>query len=290
MKNESSVFCMIFGHFPFVISRLVNAGKEGVYSVDNVVSQPSRKSKSGLLSKLGKAVRSGVAGAVALGSAYAMSMPQKANADLINITSYTDFVDNANNYSQEYPGSSAEEYNSQVLVNGQAPVNNLLIIFTKNYSELNIFNQPIGGFNAVQGSSSTSGHINFDDGFYWFGLNNGDSINTPISFDGSIRVYEDANSDGSFGMYNTDTGFFDFERLLAHTDPNAPAAGTMSVQGFDNFQGSGSYSQGTFNIIVPEPSTITLLGLGAGAATLAASRRRKFSNKRHLGSRLDIVQ
>lgn len=223
-----------------------------------------------LLSKLGKATATGL---TALALATGIGTANKASAVPMNWgSSFSGIVPNNGDY-PEYGGESIN-YNVNATftntANGQSMPSDLA------WSLICVAYMPdYGGYGEVGGAdgqgSSGSGYFNSVNPSSWLtGMQYGQTANT---FDSSrYFVVIDGNKNGIFDVtYDPETGIYN------------PGLGDYVLSGANviDFTPHGDSIPGSFSISgdyyepVPEPTTVSLVGVGVVAAALAASRRRR---------------
>ncbi len=272
-------------------------GKDGVYSVDTIVPQTARTTKSGLLSKIGKSVKSGVAGALALGAAYGVSIPQKANADIIyDLNSHTNALQPFPEYNSEFrdviyqsPQVNFRDMNGNLI--GGGLTNKVVLLYVANHDS------PINGLFMVGGLTIQPGENTSANGWFWsrdspelFGMQGNETATNGLNGSSYWAGGIDLNGNGTIGTYTlNDNGTWNLEfesneGMFHSGDPNLlPGQYSFALNGVPQHPASGTEPVSIDSIdiytpyTVPEPSTTVMIGLGAAAA--AAYRRRKSSSK-----------
>ena len=199
-----------------------------------------------VISRLFNAVRTGVAGAVALASAYGVSMPQKANADLI--TSHADVV---GSYAPEYRDVlyNSLQVNYRDIDGDLIPgglTNNVVLIYVGDVDPSSqTINEIYGGLTILAGESQT------DSGWFW--SNDGipgtvagmvpgqvatNGLNGGSYWTGGI----DLNGNGSVGNFNGTTIAYDPNEGMVHEGDSSYVTGEYYVRlnGIPAHPGSGT--------------------------------------------------
>jgi hypothetical protein len=183
-------------------------------------------------------------------------------AELITVTSFFSIVQgDPRTYDPvNYPGR-AVDYHSTILIDGAPPTNRLMILFSRDFIDFDLFNTPIGGLDTIDQSGNLFGFIGAAN-TNWLGMNAGESMNTPISgYSGGWSIYEDANNDGVFGVYDNESGFFTPERRLSSTWIDAApyvVTTNISVKQYSPYPatGIGPLYEGQFTIFISNTNAL----------------------------------
>lgn len=204
---------------------------------------------NGLLKKIA------LAGMVGAG---AMFGAREAKAVPIAWNSFEDVVLNANDF-----GGQTANYTANSIAfrdqNGNVLANNPMfsLVYIVNFSDGSSIEA--GGLDG-SGNSATGW---FNSNYNFPGMATGQTANYPNADNGYWEALIDVNGNGSFGTYDSETGLFVSEP--------GERINNLHVSNFQGFQtGVGTLSAGDISgwYTIPEPSSLTLLGVGAAALAL----------------------